>query len=216
MNAKAEILVRADKLAHESCFRVPTRASVPGGATSAARTAGRAPPPDRADWRRCAGRCCLEVQSQGDYRFATEDGPSDLAGLFSDKQTLAVYNPHVRSGEEATVPHVHEPARRLGRQCRRHRSAGVYRGCRALADGAPRGSKARTGLEEPEATKCSQRRFHARLCGKSGDGLDSGGPAVLTLRDGAGRHFWSQESQATPARIRAARPTRLHCGPCSI
>jgi predicted dithiol-disulfide oxidoreductase (DUF899 family) len=28
----------------------------------------------------------------GDYRFDTEDGPTDLAGLFGDKQTLAVYS----------------------------------------------------------------------------------------------------------------------------
>ena len=28
----------------------------------------------------------------GDYRFETEDGPSDLAGLFGDKDTLVVYN----------------------------------------------------------------------------------------------------------------------------
>src|SRR6516164_9919735 len=27
----------------------------------------------------------------GDYRFETEAGPSDLAGLFGDKQTLVVY-----------------------------------------------------------------------------------------------------------------------------
>lgn len=29
---------------------------------------------------------------QGDYRFQTEDGPSDFAGLFGGKQTLAVYS----------------------------------------------------------------------------------------------------------------------------
>jgi predicted dithiol-disulfide oxidoreductase (DUF899 family) len=28
----------------------------------------------------------------GDYRFDTEDGPSDLAGLFGDKKTLVVFN----------------------------------------------------------------------------------------------------------------------------
>src|ERR1700737_2702112 len=28
----------------------------------------------------------------GDYRFEGEDGPSDFAGLFGDKQTLAVYS----------------------------------------------------------------------------------------------------------------------------
>src|SRR2546429_4288786 len=30
-------------------------------------------------------------QVTGDYRFQTETGPSDLAGLFGDKETLAVY-----------------------------------------------------------------------------------------------------------------------------
>src|SRR5450432_2018095 len=28
----------------------------------------------------------------GDYRFMGEDGPSDFAGLFAGKQTLAIYN----------------------------------------------------------------------------------------------------------------------------
>jgi predicted dithiol-disulfide oxidoreductase (DUF899 family) len=31
-------------------------------------------------------------ETVGDYRFQTEDGPSDLAGLFGDKQTLAIYS----------------------------------------------------------------------------------------------------------------------------
>src|SRR4029079_11213963 len=29
---------------------------------------------------------------EGDYRFMTQDGPTDLAGLFGDKQTLGVYS----------------------------------------------------------------------------------------------------------------------------
>ena len=30
---------------------------------------------------------------RGDYRFHTEDGPTDLAGLFGDKETLCLYWP---------------------------------------------------------------------------------------------------------------------------
>ena len=41
--------------------------------------------------RPSAGHCRRAVRSIGDYRFQGEDGPTDFAGLFGDKQTLAIY-----------------------------------------------------------------------------------------------------------------------------
>jgi predicted dithiol-disulfide oxidoreductase (DUF899 family) len=92
MNAKADTRVPADQLARESPIRIPNE-------SVEYRAARQALLAKEFELRRqiehvAAMRRALPPGGPvtGDYRFETEDGPSDLAGLFGDKQTLVVYN----------------------------------------------------------------------------------------------------------------------------
>src|ERR1700675_1749624 len=92
MNAKAETLVPADRLARESPIRIPNE-------SVEYRAARQALLAQEFELRRQIERVAAMRRAlppggpvTGDYRFETEDGPSDLAGLFGDKQTLVVYN----------------------------------------------------------------------------------------------------------------------------
>lgn len=133
----------------------------------------------------------------GDYRFETEDGPSDLAGLFGDKQTRVVYN------------YMFGPERK--RPCPM---------CTNLLDAwdgsadditqrVSRVVVARSALERLAAVKRERGwknlrpasaltdAFTQDYAGSLDGGLDSGGPAVFTRRNGTIRHFWSQEMIAS-------------------
>src|SRR5258708_27506237 len=92
MNAKAETLVPADQLARESSIRILNE-------SVEYRAARQALLAQEFELRRQIERVAAMRRAlppggpvAGDYRFETEDGPSDLAGLFADKQTLVVYN----------------------------------------------------------------------------------------------------------------------------
>src|ERR1700679_2387160 len=93
MNATAKTLALADQLARESPIRIPNE-------SVEYRAARQALLAQEFELRRqieqvAAMRRALPPGGPvvvGDYRFETEDGPSDLAGLFGDKQTLVVYN----------------------------------------------------------------------------------------------------------------------------
>ena len=92
MNAKAETPVPADQLARESPIRIPNE-------SVEYRAARQALLAQEFELRRQIERVAAMRRAlphggpvTGDYRFETEDGPSDLAGLFGDKQTLVVYN----------------------------------------------------------------------------------------------------------------------------
>ena len=92
MNAKAEPPVPADQLARESPIRIPNE-------SVEYRAARKALLAQEFELRRQIERVAAMRRAlppggpvTGDYRFETEDGPSDLAGLFGDKQTLVVYN----------------------------------------------------------------------------------------------------------------------------
>ena len=99
MNATAETLipadetlVPADQLARESPIRIPNE-------SVEYRAARQALLAEEFELRRQIERVAALRRAlppgglvTGDYRFETEDGPSDLAGLFGDKHTLVVYN----------------------------------------------------------------------------------------------------------------------------
>ena len=92
MNAKAATPVPADQLARESPIRIPNE-------SVEYRAARKALLAQEFELRRQIERVAAMRRAlppggpvTGDYRFETEDGPSDLAGLFGDKQTLVVYN----------------------------------------------------------------------------------------------------------------------------
>ena len=92
MSAKADTHVPADRLARESPIRIPNE-------SLEYRAARQALLAQEFELRRQIERVAAMRRAlppggpvTGDYRFETEDGPSDLAGLFGDKQTLVVYN----------------------------------------------------------------------------------------------------------------------------
>ena len=195
MNAKAP--VPADQLARESPIRIPNE-------SVEYRAARQALLAQEFELRRQIERVAAMRRAlppggpvTGDYRFETEDGPSDVAGLFGDKQTLVVYN------------YMFGPERK--RPCPM---------CTNLLDAwdgnaddiAQRISLvvvARSPLERLAAVKRERGWKNLRLAsaltdaftrdyaGSPDGGLDSGGAAVFTRRDGTIRHFWSQEMIAS-------------------
>jgi predicted dithiol-disulfide oxidoreductase (DUF899 family) len=197
MDAKAETLVPADRLARDNPIRMPNE-------SAEYRAARQALLAEEFELRRHIERVAAMRRAlppggpvTGDYRFETEDGPSDLAGLFGDKQTLVVYN------------YMFGPERK--RPCPM---------CTNLLDAwdgnaddiAQRASLvvvARSPLARLAAVKRERGWTNLRLASALTDdftrdyaaspdgGLDSGGPAVFTRRDGTIRHFWSQEMIAS-------------------
>ncbi len=192
MDAKTETLIPADRLAADSPARMPNE-------SAEYRTARRALLAEEFELRRHIERVAAMRRAlppggavTGDYRFDTEDGPRDLAGLFAGKQTLVVYN--YMFGPERPKP------------CPM---------CTNLLDAwdgnaddlAQRVSLvvvARSPLERLVAVKRDRGWKNLKLASALTDaftrdyatspdgGLDSGGPAVFTRRDGTIRHFWSQ------------------------
>src|SRR5258708_26764702 len=92
MDAKIETLTPAAELARDNPVRFPNESA----AYRAARTALLA---GGIELRRHIERVAEQRRALppggeviGDYRFQGEDGPTDFAGLFGDKPTLAVYS----------------------------------------------------------------------------------------------------------------------------
>jgi predicted dithiol-disulfide oxidoreductase (DUF899 family) len=92
MDAKIETLTPAADLARDNPLRFP-------GESAEYRAARRALLAEEIELRRHIERVAEQRRAlppggevKGDYRFQTEEGPTDLAGLFGDKQTLAVYS----------------------------------------------------------------------------------------------------------------------------
>ena len=193
----AEALVPADRLAQESTLRILNE-------SPEYRTARRALLAEEFELRRqnekvAAMRRALPPGGPvtGDYRFETEDGPSDLAGLFGDKQTLVVY--HYMFGPERKRPCV---------MCTSNLDAWDGN-ADAIEQHVSLVVVARSPLERLLAVKRERGWKNLRMAGALTDdftrdyagspdgGLDSGGPAVFTRRDGTIRHFWSQEMIAS-------------------
>ncbi|HEY1448683.1 MAG TPA: DUF899 family protein [Caulobacteraceae bacterium] len=197
MDANTETLIPADQLARDNLIRMPNE-------SAAYRSARQALLAEEFELRRHIERVAAMRRAlppggpvTGDYRFETEDGPSDIAGLFGDKQTLVVYN--YMFGPERAKP------------CPM---------CTNLLDAwdgnaddiAQRASLvvvARSPLERVAAVKRERGWKNLRLAsvltdaftrdyaGSPDGGLDAGGAAVFTRRDGVIRHFWSQEMIAS-------------------
>jgi predicted dithiol-disulfide oxidoreductase (DUF899 family) len=197
MDAKTETLIAADQLARDNPIRMPNE-SVDYRAARQALLA------EEFELRRQIERVAAMRRAlppggpvTGNYRFDTEDGPSDLAGLFGDKKTLVVYNYMFGPERERPCPM-----------------------CTNLLDAwdgnaddiAQRVSLvviARSPLERLAAVKRERGWKNLRLAsaltdaftrdyaGSPDGGLDSGGPAVFTRGDGTIRHFWSQEMIAS-------------------
>lgn len=136
---------------------------------------------------------------RGDYRFQTEDGPSDFAGLFGDKDTLGVYS------------YMFGPQR--ARPCPM---------CTNLLDSWDGNAidiaqklslviVARSPIEKLVAWKRERGWKHLRLASDLNeaysrdyfallpDGSEDGIFSIFTRRDGTLRHFWSNEMTGSTA-----------------
>ena len=216
MDAKTETLTPADQLARQNPLRVPGESAE----YRAARTALLAAEIElrRNIERVAAQRRALPPGAQvtGDYRFMTEDGETDLAGLFGEKQTLVTYSYMFGPQRERPCPMCTNlldawdgNADDIGQQV----SLVVV---------------ARSPLERLLAWKQERRWKNLRLVsdlngnyfrdyfGLTPDGSEVPAQNVFTKRDGTLRHFWSAEiTTADPGQDPAALPTPRRCGPCS-
>jgi predicted dithiol-disulfide oxidoreductase (DUF899 family) len=197
MDANTETLVPADQLARDNQVRMPHE-------SDAYRAARQALLAEEFDLRRQIERVAAMRRAlppggpvTGDYRFETEDGLTDLAGLFGDKQTLVVYNYMFGPERQRPCP-----------MCTNLLDAWDGN-ADDLAQRVSLVVVARSPLARLQAVKQERGWKNLRLASAVGDdftrdygaapdgGLDSGGPAVFTRRDGAIRHFWSQEMVAS-------------------
>jgi predicted dithiol-disulfide oxidoreductase (DUF899 family) len=193
MDAKTETPIAAERLARESPIRIPNE-------SANYRAARQALLAEEFELRRHIERVAAMRRAlppggpvTGDYRFETEDGPSDLAGLFGDKKTLVVYNYMFGPERETPCP-----------MCTNLLDAWDGN-ADDIAQNVSLVVVARSPIERLAAVKRERGWKNLRLASALNDdftrdyaaapdaGLDSGGPAVFTRRDGAIRHFWSQE-----------------------
>jgi len=193
MDAKTETLTPATELAAIDPVRFPNESAE----YRAARTALLA---EEIELRRhmervAAQRRALPPGGQvvGDYRFQTEDGPCDFAGLFGDKQTLAVYSYMFGPHRERPCP-----------MCTN--LLGSWNGNAAdIAQHISLVVVARSSIERLVAWKAERGWRDLRLAtdldgaysrdyfGVLSDGSEVPAFNVFTRRDGTIRHFWSVE-----------------------
>jgi predicted dithiol-disulfide oxidoreductase (DUF899 family) len=197
MNASTESLIPADQLARANPIRMP-------GESADYRAARQALLAEEFALRRQIERVAAMRRRlppggpvTGDYRFETEEGPCDLAGLFGEKQTLVVYNYMFGPERQRPCP-----------MCTNLLDAWDGN-ADDLAQKLSLVVVARSPLERLAAVKRARGWKNLRLASALTDaftrdyaaspdgGLDSGGPAVFTRRDGTIRHFWSQEMVAS-------------------
>lgn len=193
MDMNTEPLTPAAELAAGNPVRIPNESA----AYRAARTALLA---EEIELRRHVERVAAQRRAlpdgapvTGDYRFDTEDGPTDLAGLFGDKQTLAVYSYMFGPQRQRPCPMCtnlldgwNGNATDIGQNIA---LVVVARSplARLLAWKAERGW---TGLRLASDLNDAFSRDYSAV---QPDGSENGGLHVFTRRDGAVRHFWSNE-----------------------
>ncbi len=190
---KTEALAPADQLARDNPVRFPGESAE----YRAARTALLA---EEIELRRHLERVAAQRRALppggpvvGDYSFLTEEGPRDMAGLFGDHQTLAVYSYMFGPQRERPCP-----------MCTN--LLGAWEG--NAADIGQRLSLvvvARSPIERLSAWKRERGWKDLRLVtdlndayskayfGLLPDGSEIPALNVFTRRDGTIRHFWSGE-----------------------
>jgi predicted dithiol-disulfide oxidoreductase (DUF899 family) len=221
MDAKTENLTPAIELARNNPVRIPGESAD----YRAARTALLA---EEIELRRHSERVAAMRRAlppgapvAGDYRFLTEDGPSDFAGLFGDKDTLAIFNFMFGPQRKRPCPMC---TNFLGSLDGNAADVGQQMSLVVVA---------RSPLERLTAFKrergWSALRFAQDLndayfrdyYGLMADGAEAGGVHVFTRRDGTVRHFWSCEltgESADPGQDQRGAPeatlwAMLDCAP---
>jgi predicted dithiol-disulfide oxidoreductase (DUF899 family) len=199
MDAKTDTLTPAAKLARDNPVRIPNESAE----YRAARTALLA---QEIELRRHIERVAQQRRNlppggevTGDYRFEGEDGPSDLAGLFGDKDTLVAYSYMFGPQRQRPCP-----------MCTNLLDAWDAN----AADVAQRASLvvvARSPIERLVAWKRERGWKRLRLCSDlndaysrdylavGSDGSDGAAINVFTRRDGTVRHFWAAEMSDSTA-----------------
>ena len=199
MDANIDILTSAAQLARDNPVRFPNESA----AYRAARAALLA---EEIELRRHIERVAAQRRDLppggeviGDYRFEGENGPSDFAGLFGDKQTLVVYSYMFGPQRERPCP-----------MCTNLLSA--WEG--NAADIGQRVSLvvvARSPIDRLSAWKDERGWRNLRLYtdlneaysrdyfGLLPDGSEIPSLNVFTRRDGTIRHFWSGEMTGSTA-----------------
>ena len=198
MDATTETLIPAAKMAAENTVRMPGESPE----YRAARTALLA---EEIELRRHMERVAAQMRAlppggpvTGDYRFQTEDGPSDFAGLFGDKETLGLFSFMFGPQRQRPCP-----------MCVNVLGA-MDSNALDLAQHLSLVVVARSPIERLVAWKRERGWKHLRLVSDLNDnysrdyhkvlpdGSDVGGLNVFTRRDGTIRHFWGDEhSEAT-------------------
>jgi predicted dithiol-disulfide oxidoreductase (DUF899 family) len=199
MDAKTQTLKPAGQLARDN----PVRIAGESAEYRAARTALLA---EEIELRRHIERVAQQRRDlppgapvTGDYRFLTDDGPTDLAGLFGDKPTLVAYSYMFGPQRERPCP-----------MCTN--LLGAWEGnANDLDQRLSLVVVARSPLEKLQAWKRERGWTSLRLVQDLNDNysrdffgvLPSGDeiPAlnVFTRRDGTLRHFWSGEMSGSTA-----------------
>ena len=193
MDAKTETLTPAVKLARENPIRVP-------GESAEYRAARMALLAEEIELRRHIERVAAQRRAlpqgavvTGDYRFVTEAGETDLAGLFGDKQTLVTYSYMFGPQRERPCP-----------MC-----TNLLDAWEGNADDIGQRVSlvvvARSPLQRLQAWKQERGWKNLRLVsdldgrftkdwfGLTPDGDEVPAQNVFTRRDGSIRHFWSGE-----------------------
>lgn len=199
MDAQLASLTPAAELARDSPVRFPNESA----AYRAARTALLA---EEIELRRHLERVAAQRRAlppggevTGDYRFEGEEGPTDFAGLFGEKPTLAVYSYMFGPERQRPCP-----------MCTNMLSAWAGN----AADIGQRISLvvvARSPIERLAAWKRERSWINLRLYsdlngaysrdyfGLLSDGSEIPAFNVFTRRDGTVRHFWSGEMTGASA-----------------
>jgi predicted dithiol-disulfide oxidoreductase (DUF899 family) len=193
MDAQTEALIPAEKLAREGPIRVP-------GESAEYRAARIALLAEEIELRRHIERVAAQRRAlppgapvTGDYRFMTETGETDLAGLFGDKQTLVTYSYMFGPQRERPCP-----------MC-----TNLLDAWEGNADDIGQRVSlvvvARSPIERLTSWKAARGWKNLRLAsdlsgnyfrdwfGLTPDGQEVPAQNVFTLRDGTLRHFWSGE-----------------------
>ena len=194
MDAKTETLIPADQLARDNPIRVPNESAE----YRAARLALLA---EEIELRRHIERVAAQRRAlppggevTGDYRFMTEDGETDLAGLFGDKKTLITYSYMFGPQRERPCP-----------MCTNLLDAWDGNADDIIAQKVSLVVVARSPLERLLAWKQERGWKHLRLVsdvngnffrdyfGLMPNGEEVPAQNVFTRRDGVLRHFWAGE-----------------------
>ena len=199
MDAKTETLIPAERLARQHPQRVPGESAE----YRAARTALLA---EEIELRRHIERVAAQRRAlppgapvTGDYRFMTEAGESDLAGLFGDKQTLITFS------------YMFGPQRQRPCPMCTHMLDAWDGNARDIEQNVSLVVVARSPIEKLLAWKRERGWKGLRLVsdlndmffkdyfGLEPDGSETGVHNVFTRRDGTLRHFWAAEmSESDP------------------